>query len=76
MGYIVIALLYFSMNSDPKTKVSAFDQANTKEVCYGPKLVVFSGGTAFNSVFPELSNLLTTQVSHIIPVSDNGGSTR
>lgn len=39
-----------------------------------PSLVVFSGGTAFNSVaghFPAL----TTRVTHVLPVSDDGGST-
>ena len=39
-----------------------------------PGIVVFSGGTAFNSVaghFPAL----TTRVTHVLPVSDDGGST-
>lgn len=61
-----------------------------------PSLVVFSGGTAFNTVAPLLSrcashpifqppqaNLmptppscrLTTRVTHVLPVSDDGGST-
>lgn len=39
-----------------------------------PSLVVFSGGTAFNSVAEHLSNY-TTRVSHVLPVSDDGGST-
>ncbi|KAK9811414.1 hypothetical protein WJX72_003619 [[Myrmecia] bisecta] len=39
-----------------------------------PALVVFSGGTAFNSVAGVLQQL-TTRVAHIMPVSDDGGST-
>ena len=42
----------------------------------GPRLVVFSGGTAFNSVVRRLSRELTTRVAHVMPISDNGGSTR
>eukprot|EP00882_Tetradesmus_deserticola_P030187 GHRQ01033874.1.p2 GENE.GHRQ01033874.1~~GHRQ01033874.1.p2 ORF type:complete len:309 (+),score=100.45 GHRQ01033874.1:62-928(+) len=39
-----------------------------------PSLVVFSGGTAFNSVAGPLRKL-TTHVAHVLPVSDDGGST-
>ncbi|XP_028092062.1 uncharacterized protein YNL011C isoform X3 [Camellia sinensis] len=39
-----------------------------------PSLLVFSGGTAFNGVVEELKKL-TTRVAHILPVSDDGGST-
>ncbi|XP_042942189.1 uncharacterized protein YNL011C isoform X2 [Carya illinoinensis] len=39
-----------------------------------PSLLVFSGGTAFNGVVEELKNL-TTRVAHVLPVSDDGGST-
>eukprot|EP00878_Enallax_costatus_P010254 GHUV01010704.1.p1 GENE.GHUV01010704.1~~GHUV01010704.1.p1 ORF type:complete len:450 (+),score=97.56 GHUV01010704.1:449-1798(+) len=39
-----------------------------------PNLVVFSGGTAFNSVAGPLRKL-TPCVSHVLPVSDDGGST-
>eukprot|EP00890_Picochlorum_soloecismus_P001067 jgi/Picsp_1/1961/NSC_05427-R1_maternal effect embryo arrest 18 protein len=39
-----------------------------------PSLVVFSGGTAFNSVASHVKNF-TTRVSHVLPVSDDGGST-
>jgi len=38
------------------------------------KLVVFSGGTAFNSVASAFRSL-TTHVTHVLPVSDDGGST-
>lgn len=33
-----------------------------------------AGGTAFNGVVEELKNL-TTRVAHVLPVSDDGGST-
>lgn len=39
-----------------------------------PALVVFSGGTAFNSVAGQMRDL-TTRVAHVLPVSDDGGST-
>ncbi|KAM7255308.1 hypothetical protein ACFE04_020549 [Oxalis oulophora] len=39
-----------------------------------PPLLVFSGGTAFNGIVEELKKL-TTRVSHVLPVSDDGGST-
>eukprot|EP00898_Chlorokybus_atmophyticus_P005208 jgi/Chlat1/5689/Chrsp38S05522 len=39
-----------------------------------PALVVFSGGTAFNGVAEELMHY-TTRVAHVLPVSDDGGST-
>ena len=39
-----------------------------------PALVVFSGGTAFNSVASHVRHL-TTRVAHVLPVSDDGGST-
>jgi hypothetical protein len=32
------------------------------------------GGTAFNGVVEELKNF-TTRVAHVLPVSDDGGST-
>lgn len=40
----------------------------------GPSMLVFSGGTAFNGVVEELKKW-TTRVSHVLPVSDDGGST-
>ncbi|KAJ7947074.1 Maternal effect embryo arrest 18 protein [Quillaja saponaria] len=39
-----------------------------------PSLLVFSGGTAFNGVVEELKSF-TTSVAHVLPVSDDGGST-
>lgn len=37
-------------------------------------LEIASGGTAFNGVVEELKRL-TTRVAHVLPVSDDGGST-
>lgn len=37
-------------------------------------LVLLTGGTAFNGVVEELKKL-TTRVAHVLPVSDDGGST-
>ncbi|KAF5728718.1 Maternal effect embryo arrest 18 [Tripterygium wilfordii] len=39
-----------------------------------PSLLVFSGGTAFNGIVEELKKL-TIRVAHVLPVSDDGGST-
>lgn len=39
-----------------------------------PSMLVFSGGTAFNGVVEELKKV-TTRVAHVLPVSDDGGST-
>ena len=38
------------------------------------QLVTFTGGTGFNSVCAELKRY-TTHVAHVLPVSDDGGST-
>ena len=40
----------------------------------GARVVVFSGGTAMNGITMNLS-AVTSKVTHVIPVSDNGGST-
>lgn len=37
-------------------------------------LCTYAGGTAFNGVVEELKKV-TTRVSHVLPVSDDGGST-
>lgn len=39
-----------------------------------PSMLVFSGGTAFNGVVVELTKF-TTRIAHVLPVSDDGGST-
>ena len=41
---------------------------------YEHKLVIFTGGTGFNSLCAELKRY-TTHVAHVLPVSDDGGST-
>ena len=53
--------------SDP----NAIDGTNA---AYEPALVAFTGGTAFNGIIDELLEL-TSRVTHVIPVSDDGGST-
>ena len=45
-----------------------------KAAKYEPALVAFTGGTAFNGIIDELLEL-TSRVTHVIPVSDDGGST-
>ncbi|XP_047946013.1 uncharacterized protein YNL011C isoform X2 [Salvia hispanica] len=45
-----------------------------KSLSSHPSLLVFSGGTAFNGVVEELKSL-TVHVAHVLPVSDDGGST-
>ena len=37
-------------------------------------ILYYIGGTAFNGVVEELKKL-TTRVAHVLPVSDDGGST-
>jgi 2-phospho-L-lactate transferase/gluconeogenesis factor (CofD/UPF0052 family) len=56
----------------PQSQQQQQQQQQRLLVC--PSLVVFSGGTAFNSVAPALRHL-TTSVAHVLPVSDDGGST-
>eukprot|EP00850_Spirogloea_muscicola_P020439 SM000216S06565 [mRNA] locus=s216:105068:108972:+ [translate_table: standard] len=50
------------------------EAAASQRRAMGPSLLVFSGGTAFNGVVEELK-LYTTRVAHVLPVSDDGGST-
>ncbi|XP_024535177.1 uncharacterized protein LOC9637425 isoform X2 [Selaginella moellendorffii] len=60
---------------EPATSNSMEDgNLDSKESKKNPSLLVFSGGTAFNGVVEELKRL-TTNVTHVLPVSDDGGST-
>ncbi|KAF8413767.1 hypothetical protein HHK36_001760 [Tetracentron sinense] len=59
-----------SMATQRSTSLLAHSSSNPSQ----PSLLVFSGGTAFNGVVEELKNL-TTRVAHVLPVSDDGGST-
>jgi hypothetical protein len=43
---------------------------------FGPRLTVFSGGTAFNHVVRYFTSTYSTRIAHILPISDNGGSSR
>ncbi|GAB4831388.1 hypothetical protein Ancab_005399 [Ancistrocladus abbreviatus] len=66
-------------SSSPSTMVSSPSfspnfQFTPNPVPWPPSLLVFSGGTAFNGVAEELKKL-TTRVAHVLPVSDDGGST-
>lgn len=46
----------------------------SREYIYSDLFIVVKGGTAFNGVVEELKQL-TTRVAHVLPVSDDGGST-
>ncbi|KAF3452092.1 hypothetical protein FNV43_RR08188 [Rhamnella rubrinervis] len=48
--------------------------SNPNPLLSQPSLLVFSGGTAFNGIVEELKDF-TTRVAHVLPVSDDGGST-
>lgn len=52
-------------------KVPSFATDQYISTCF---FVFVSGGTAFNGVVEELKKL-TTHVAHVLPVSDDGGST-
>lgn len=59
-----------SSGCSPLTKFLALPLINTSL----PFFVGVSGGMAFNGVVEELKKL-TTHVAHVLPVSDDGGST-
>lgn len=68
-----------SFSGFPSFPLSAFgsvgaSQADLHTTGTGPSLVVFSGGTAFNSAVGPLREL-TDRVAYVLPVSDDGGST-
>eukprot|EP00667_Euglena_gracilis_P004411 EG_transcript_4434 len=42
---------------------------------YGPALVLFSGGSAFDATVTEVAKL-TTRTAYVVPISDNGGSSK
>ncbi|KAM0946036.1 putative 2-phospho-L-lactate transferase CofD, CofD-like domain superfamily [Dioscorea sansibarensis] len=56
------------------TSSSPFTNCQNPSSIPPPSLLVFSGGTAFNGVVEELKKV-TTRVAHVLPVSDDGGST-
>ncbi|KAK9088945.1 hypothetical protein Scep_028027 [Stephania cephalantha] len=56
------------------TQNSSHSVASSSANNHHPSMLVFSGGTAFNGVVEELKKL-TTRVAHVLPVSDDGGST-
>ena len=55
--------------------ITAFAACEQRERAHhAPRLVVFSGGTAFNTFAEPLCSSCPS-VSHVLPVSDDGGST-
>ena len=54
---------------------SAMPPQSEAPITKSAPILVFSGGTAFNSVAPALHSL-TSRVTHVLPISDNGGSSR
>ncbi|KAL9250115.1 hypothetical protein AKJ16_DCAP03223 [Drosera capensis] len=57
-----------------KTAMASSPPCSSQSSPPHPSLLVFSGGTAFNGVIEEMKKL-TTRVAHVLPVSDDGGST-
>ncbi|KAL4563291.1 hypothetical protein LXL04_027331 [Taraxacum kok-saghyz] len=70
--------IQFSLPSSRSLSMASLDSTNihrsTPPTSFQPSVLVFSGGTAFNGVVEELKKL-TTCVAHVLPVSDDGGST-
>ncbi|KAI3495350.1 hypothetical protein L1887_37669 [Cichorium endivia] len=70
--------IQFSPSSSRSLSMASLNSINihrsTPPTSFQPSLLVFSGGTAFNGVVEELKKL-TTCVAHVLPVSDDGGST-
>jgi hypothetical protein len=61
----------------PKVSESHVRSASPTPRALGGGIVVFSGGSAANSlveVFNELRDANRTTLSYVIPISDNGGS--
>ncbi|XP_020885536.1 uncharacterized protein YNL011C isoform X2 [Arabidopsis lyrata subsp. lyrata] len=68
--------LHFLFRSKPHyyNSTSLMAECRSSSTVEPPSLLVFSGGTGFNGVVEELKKL-TTRVAHVLPVSDDGGST-
>ena len=63
------------MKSHPfKPVVSNTNLQPYTEAAWAPAIVAFTGGTAFNNIVEELM-MFTERVAHVLPVSDDGGST-
>ncbi|GER41555.1 maternal effect embryo arrest 18, partial [Striga asiatica] len=63
-----------SLMAPARKNTHHYHSATTSCTSNQPSLLVFSGGTAFNGVVEEIKKL-TTRVAHVLPVSDDGGST-
>ncbi|XP_064960111.1 uncharacterized protein LOC103973718 isoform X2 [Musa acuminata AAA Group] len=70
---VPMAASHFSSGTSPRG-ADASSPSSSPNLIDPPSLLVFSGGTAFNGVVEELKKL-TTRVAHVLPVSDDGGST-
>lgn len=70
--------IQFSLSSSRSISMASLNSINPHQsppaTSVQPSVLVFSGGTAFNGVVEELKKL-TTCVAHVLPVSDDGGST-
>ena len=72
---IACSSLSFDVNNDQSSMMKPSGEHSGMQIdVFQPSLVVFSGGTAFNSVAAHVRHL-TTRVTHVLPVSDDGGST-
>ncbi|GLJ11387.1 hypothetical protein SUGI_0155200 [Cryptomeria japonica] len=69
LPFLPSSLSMAAASSSPSTHAYAADLPQPR-----PSMLVFSGGTAFNGVVEELKKV-TTRVAHVLPVSDDGGST-
>jgi 2-phospho-L-lactate transferase/gluconeogenesis factor (CofD/UPF0052 family) len=47
----------------------------TDPTAYGPPLVLFSGGSAFDTTVTEVAKF-TARTAYVVPISDNGGSSK
>ena len=64
-----------SLSTAAPRSPSAMPPQSEEPIPKSAPILVFSGGTAFNSVAPALHSL-TSCVTHVLPISDNGGSSR
>lgn len=86
--FCFVATLIFSARNDRNTK--AISRNKKKEASRpvpegidglqlpidGPKLVIFSGGSAVRELCKQISMNLSRKVTYILPISDDGGSSK
>ncbi|KAG5993174.1 hypothetical protein E4U54_003461 [Claviceps lovelessii] len=69
---------HLAVTSTPSTSTSSIAASPSTTTNPRTGIVVFSGGSAANSlvdVFEHLRGANKTTLSYVIPISDNGGST-